>query len=965
VDLDVPAGEEHGFRIVAERSGPPPQNQVLETRSFFLIIDKKAPELPPVKLKTAADGFVALSADPEPGVRVAAYADNGDKPVYIADIAAPVPLAPVSFSALVWAVDAAGNVSAPLPLAFDFPLVVIENPVPGTWANPQRLLISGAGEKAVFWTDDGSDPLGPAGRPYTGPELIDRTGDVTLRAAFRHRDGHVEEEKILYRVAPDERIYAPSAGNPGAALFSSLRSLEEREIREHLSLPLPDNFRWSIGGEPGDLRGLSAVSGGNGLVVRPQPRIKRTVPLHLNAGGGVYRFVLTLNGRGAAPGEDFFGLLPADGEGAGERPLEHMTYIEGGAPASWDDGGRPKVAHAGRSRAMTWSPGGGVIRYAWDNDASWNFGAAPVCIPPEGGVLRWIIDRDDYIQGPFTAKIEALNLPPKPGSFGGRYAYRYVSPRNGNGDWRYAPGLFEADGEGGDLQTFDVCDGEDMEWCFITREGERVQKRRIDRLLPLPPALSGPGEGQWRRGPVRVAAEAAGEDEGARTYITVRLYYALGSVEEISGSGPLELKSATGEYADVRLEARSEDAAGNIGPQAIRHFILDPLTVYVSAAQADPSGEAGSGGRETGGRDLPFRSFEAALDFAGREGRRNIFLNCPVQLSKNIVFDRDMVIDGSFNERWERKGRSSVWVLPGVSLTARRGTLALRGLDIERRAAGPPFLRVLKGAALEIAGCGITHVGAAVSIDEGACLISDTRVIALMTDDRKVPVVQASDSRIRLIKNNFQLDGGNGLFLELKRGVLDIEETQFRVHCRRTGTALSLDGVKAEWKNLIAVTVAEDYCSAVEIKNSEVTMTGGSVWVSARDAVAALIDTSNTLFLGTQFLVSASFVSRALEARNIFPHVTGCLFIYSGTGRRSEVFSGLKIEGGRSAPLLPEPGIIGGNTFQSFTHIAGDHYAMENLAGFNRAFAPPGRPNVFRNAPPAGESRGPGGGGGR
>jgi hypothetical protein len=958
VDLDVPAGEEQGFRITAERSGPPPQNRILETRSFFLTIDKKAPEPPRVILKTAAEGFVALYADPEPGIRAAACAENGDTPVYIEDLSVPVPLAPVSFSALVWSVDAAGNASAPLPLTFDFPGFAIENPVPGTWANPQRLFISGAGEGAVFWTDDGSDPLGPAGRPYTGPALIGGTGDVTLRAAYRHRDGHIQEEKVVYRVAPDEGPPPNSAQNPAAALFSRLRSLEEREIRETMNLPLPDNFRWSIGGEPQDLRGLPASAGGP--VIRPQPRIGRTIPLHLSAGGGVYRFILTLNGGSGPPGEELFAAGPAGGNSAGERPVERVTFIDGGAPAAWEDGGRPKIVYAGSGRVLVWSPGEGEIRYAWNNDASWNSGAAPVCIPPEGGVLRWIIDRNDYTRGPFTADIEARSVPKSPGPLRGRYAYRYVSPRNGSGDWRYAPGLFDAGGERDEPQSFDVCDGEDMEWRFITQAGETVKKRRIDRLLPLPPELSGPGEGEWRRGPVRVSAEAPGEAGEARTFMTARLYYASGLVEEISGPGPLDLKSAAGEYADVRLEARVEDPSGNRGPPAVRRFILDPLTVYVSAA---PAGEGA--GRETGGRDRPFRSLETALDFARREGRQNIFLNCPVQLQKNIVADGNLVIDGSFDERWERKGRSSVTVFPGVSLTARKGTLSLRGLDMERRAPGPPFLRALKGAGLEITGCGITQTGAVISIEEGTGLISGTRITALMTEDTKTPAVQAAGSRIKLVKNNFQLDGGNGLFLDMRGGFLDIEDTQFRVNCRRTGTAVSLDGVKAEWKNLIAVAAAGDYCSAVEIKNSDLTMTGGSVWVSARDAVAVFSDTSETLFLGTQFLVSAAFVSRVLEARNIFPKATGCLFIYSGAGRRAEVFSGLKTEGGRTAPLLPEPGAIGENIFQSFTHILGDSYPVENLAAFNRRFAPPGRPNLFRAAPPAGESRGtsPGGGG--
>jgi hypothetical protein len=953
VDLEVDIGEEHEFRLIAECYSPPPNNQALESRNFRITIDRKAPEAPQVKLTSAAAGFISLRAEPAPGVKAAAYVDTGEKPLYIPDLDTPVPLPPVSVSALVWAVDAAGNASIPLPLSFDFPGLRVENPAPGIWANAQRLVISGAEGRAVFWTDDGSDPLGPAGKLYAGPELINRTEEIRLRVAFRHRDGHAEEEQILYHVAPDERPQALGFADGGAAqaageaiFLSNMRLLEDRDIRENFTLPLPGALFWSIGGEPRDLRGLSPAAGGNGLALRPQPGIRRIAALHLRAGGGVYRFMISLDGRGA--GGEGHEISRTAEEERGERAVENITFAEGGAPAVWEEGGRPQIIFCGNSRVLIWKDSPELIRYSWNNENSWFSGSAPVCIPPGGGQLRWIIDQGDRVRGPFTVKIEGRNIPKTPDHSQGRYAYRYAASQNGTGDWSYVPGTVEAGTGALDTAVFDVCDGEDMEWAFITLGGEKLAAWRVDRLLPLPPVLSAPGEGEWRRGPLRVGAEAFGEDGPVKKYISAHIRYDSGSVETVRGTGPLELKSATGEYAEVRLEARIEDAAGNLGPPAVRNFILDPLTVYVSAFPA------GGEGGETGGRDRPFRSLAAALDFAGKEGRRNIFMNSPQQLQKNVIADGNLVIDGSFNEQWERKGRSSLMILPGVSLTARRGTLSLRGLEMERRSPGAPFLVVQKNAELELVDCGIIHLGAALDINSAACFISNTRMLSLMADDRRLPSIRAAGSRLLLFKSDFQLEGGNGLCLEMKGGILSIEDTRFRLNCQKTGTALWLDRVRGELKNLSAAAVAGDYCSALEIGNSELTVSGGSLSVSARDAVAVLARDTEILFLGSEFLVNAVFVARALEVWNTFPHVTDCRFIFSGLSRQSEVFSGSKTGKDRTLSLLPEAGTVGGNVFVSFTHILGASYPMENLAGFNRRFAPPGRPNSFRKTPSPG-----------
>jgi hypothetical protein len=944
VDLNAAAGEEREFRITAECYSPPPQNRMLERRTFLVTIDRKAPELPPVKLETMAGGFLRLSAELPPGVKAAAYVDTGELR-YIADIDTPAPLPPVPLSALIWAVDSAGNASEPLPRTFDFPGVRVENPAPGTWANPQRLLIFGGQD--VVWTDDGSDPLGPGGKPYTGPELIDKTGEIYLRVAFRHRDGHVQEERIRYRVEPGGGGPPRQAGGAEDAFLVNLRFLEERNIRETLGFSLPDNFRWSIGGEPRNLQGLSELGGGNGLILRPQPGIRRALPLHLSAGNGIFRFILTLDG--SLPAAEEPGNFLSVPEDSGGRAVDNIVFADGGAPAAWEEGGGPKIITAGNSRVLVWSASPGQIRYGWNNDVSWSSGAAPVCIPPGGGLLRWIIDRDDRVLGPFTVNIEARRAAKTQDASRGRYAYRYVSPLNGSTGWRYVSELFDAS-SAMEAKAFDVCDGEDIEWAFVTLPGESLRTWRIDRLPPLPPVFDAPGEGQWRRGPVRVSAEASGGEEGKKS-ITARIRYASGIVETISETGPLVLKSSTGEYADVRLEARIEDAAGNIGPPAVRNFILDPLTVYVSRSR--PGASAAGEGGETGGRDRPFQSLDAALEFARREGRRDIFVNGSLQLQKDLIAAGDLVIDGSFNGRWERTGRTVLAVLPGVSLTARRGTLKLRGLDMERRAEGPPFLRALKRAGLELIDCGITSLGAVLTVEEGSCFMRNTRILSLISGEPRLPAIRAADSRLQILSSTFQLEGGNGLCLEMNGGVLDIEDTRFRLSCRRTATALSLNRIRGEWRNLEAELAAGDYCSALEIGGSDLTAIGGSFSVTARDAAAVLSNDTELLFLGTEFVVNSLFVARALEAWNIFPRVTDCRFVFSGSSRRSEVFSGSKTENGRTVSLLPEPGTIGGNVFFAFTHLLGGA-SMESLAGFNRRFAPPGRPNVFREAAPRG-----------
>ncbi|MDR0602328.1 MAG: hypothetical protein LBG42_08095, partial [Treponema sp.] len=602
LELDAGSGEERRFLITAERRSPPPLDGLLETRDFSVTIDKR----PPGTWKSE-DGAVFFR---EEGITIAALADFGDRLVYFPDLSSAV-IPPFPFNALIWASDDAGNFSVPVPHTFDFPGVRVENPVPGVWANPQRLVISGAGGGEIFWTDDGSDPLGPGGKRYRGPVPINRTGDVTLRVASpRFPAG----ETINYTVT------GPDTGTGGGKeeIFAFLRSLEEREIREEVSLPVPSGFLWSMGGtpdqspsrpfspEPFPGQGSSSSSAMRGPVLRSQDRVYRTAALHLAAAGAagsgsIWRFVFTLDGSGGMPPPQKPPFAPR-----GERVPEYAG-VSGGDVVPAGEAGSPRLVYHGRSRVVVWDQNV-RIRYTWDEEKDgplWFDASSPVPVPAEGGNLRWIVERDGAVQGPFLLDCEAL--PRVSGGNGsgasGCFAFRRHSsgaalPPSGPWDgWLPVSGLYDT-GDGFSFPSFDVCDGEDLEWCFLTAEGaEKIH--RADRLAPGIPGLSVPGG--WTRGPLILQPLIQDDDEHTIVHMRARVDYESGMTEIKTGTGSLSTGGRQ-EYAEVTVEAFLEDPAGNRGPRTSLRFVIDPLSVYLSIPGTGEGGHEAAEG-ESGGRD--------------------------------------------------------------------------------------------------------------------------------------------------------------------------------------------------------------------------------------------------------------------------------------------------------------------------------------------------------------------------
>jgi hypothetical protein len=415
--------------------------------------------------------------------------------------------------------------------------------------------------------------------------------------------------------------------------------------------------------------------------------------------------------------------------------------------------------------------------------------------------------------------------------------------------------------------------------------------------------------------------------------------YESGKTDTVSGTDSLYIEAE--EYTDVSVEAFLEDPAGNRGSVSVFNFVIDPVSVYLSAAGEE-------GGAETGGRDAPFRSLDRALEFCLRESRGRILMNGAHTVSESLIIDGDIRIDGAWDENW-RPGPASPVVIPaGVSLTVNGGTLELRGLAIQRRDGTEPFLYAA-GGNVSIETSSVTCRGAFLTAKGGAVGIAGSRVVSLPGASGRLPALAAAGAALRLSNSSFTAEGTHTLFLDMKDGSLDAETCSFALNGGRTGTLFRLEGTRGTLNGIDADITAADYSCALDITTAVLTVEGGKFFVTARDAAAFVTDNSSSVFLRTLFRVDAAFAARAMDIRGIFPHVTECGFVFAGNARRADVFA--------AGALLPAAGTIAANVFEYCTHILGDVYPVESLAGFNRAFAPPGRPNAALNAPRRGSGR--------
>lgn len=912
-ELGVPQGDERGFTLTAECYSP--QGELRESFSWYIYIDKKAPPLPDMEFRNSAGGLRLFKAGGEPSAVIRAFADIDGNLVFFPNMedaaSLPVDFFPSdSFQALVWAEDLAGNCSEFRGENLGISFVRIENPVPGVWLNQQTLIIAGAEGRDIYWTADGSHPLEPggSGRLYREPLRITREGRITVRIAWREDDGKIREDRVVYTV---------SEGGGVEAKLDSLFKSEERVISTPITIQLPHEWLWSMGEAPREQPEES-------VTLRPEPLITRAAALHLSPSpvSGIYRFVYLLDGGGKNIGK----------QGAGRMELSPDMTIK--KEFLYNSGEREAfppltLVSAGRCRVIAWPENQRDIYYSWGG--SWQEAKGPLTVPIQGGTLKWFTleNADSDFEGIYsTAILSVMSASGKRGISGGRIAFRNY---RGSSSWEYvsplldySPGIIRNPGR-------DVCDGEDLEWAFVSTGGKILEQQRRNRLSPPVPVIDGLPESGWTRGPLKLSINQ--DEEGIKGIIEARLRYASGAFEELRGTGSLEIASSSGELAELTLEAYLIDSFGNRGPVLLRKLVIDPKTIYVSS---EPSMGRSAGGAE-GDMDKPFTSLEEALAYANRQGIGNIRIAGNLELAKPITVSGKLHIDGAWkNGAVVNLKDAFCWNLNN------NADFTLSALRLERQKGGSQLINAGKTARLLLTDVDIVNEGPLLTMEGGVCAIADSRIELRVPGEKRSAAVSAADTVFVLKNSSVQLNGNYGLIFDLRGGSFSSEESELIAQGIRTSTLVALNRTRGNLKNTDLKTSALDYSSALEASGAELVISGGKLEVSARNTSALMLENCSAVVLETRIQVEGIFSTRAFEIRGQFPLVDSCRFYSTGSAASSEVFSGNEI---------PKAGNIAGNLFSGFTHIWGPGWPIERLKVFNQDYALPEKPNTASGRP--------------
>jgi len=968
ISLSAKSGESKIYEVVAERRSSPPENALLESRNFSIVIDTEVPAVPQIKGEQIEGSspmwMIRFSAPPDAWVEAVIDSDSS---VQLRKPTGNEVLVPGKrIKGIAWTADAAGNRSVPVSFAFEPFSMLLANPVPGTWANRQSLIVLSEGASSIFWTDDGSDPLGPSGKEYRTPVLVDRVGQVTVRAAARSPDG---------RIARDEATYTVSHSS-GTAV-SELALLRSAELSGHEEknrvILVPEGWFWDIGRAGESLVsaiGTPAFKGGRQVTLRSVEGLSRVVPFFVSDGKGLSRFAFLL-------------------DGGGRRLPSVMEPVIGP-----DTPNAPKEFTAGVARVLQWS--GLHIRYRWKGVKEWLDLSGPLMLPPEGGMLEWVVDRGNTWEGPYETLVKPalpesvfssgfpllsqgsgnslegiavagpvrIDVPPGlPGvrfslssDFGSGY-----QDETGNAHTAY----FELAAESSVL--VDLCDGEQNVWRLGTANETEPFLFTVDRRPPQPPVLNAPPAGSWLRSVP--AVDAVSEDAMVIAKVSWKLPDGTGGQRPYVPGTPLpRFTSSSVVYG---IEAWTEDEAGNKSVVVSRSFTVDESTIYVSAELENPNSAVSEGSRAR-----PLSSLSQAIELARKENRSRIQIAGSAELGSRVQVYDGLIIEGGYDLAWQKSsGKSSVRVLPGSGLVSEGGSARISDMDfIGTLSETAPFIE-LSSADLSLESCSFTFMGKGVSVvplirlsentrlTVGDCIFSSTvpvldlRSSTLLVSEgllalagfsgERAVAITARNSDIRFRNSRIsvkKMEGGKaipriGISIEAQGGKISLERSLLEAVASDSATGLALRGTSVSAVDSEVHASASRYAAAVSSDASGFAWTGGELNASGRDAVALLLESSLSAgFLKAAFRVNGTGVVRGIQFRGLSPELEDCSIFAEGGSRGAEAFAG------------DEPGIntLRGNSLYGFDYLLAGKFRTDDLQSFNKRFASPTRPNVLK-----------------
>lgn len=928
-ELPAVEGEERHYDLLAERLKPAPDDGLLDSRSFLVIVDA-SPPAPPV-LSARDTGGWTLSLSSEGRSRVDAVVESDGLLSNVRDLADGAKFDARHLSLLAWAVDAAGNSSEPVAYSGEPLELAVASPASGRWANRQRLVLFSEGAEEVRWTDKGSDPFGPQGQPYTGPVLIDKTGSVRIAIEARSHDGRVQRREISYFVEEKSE-----------EALASLREAEASPVLEESSVPIPAAFRWDAASafkdafpDATELR----YDGGKSVVLRPVRPLERAYSLLVGDTGVPRRYTFVLGGEEGTAAHSPSPEVDEEGTLVASADSEPPVADSGGA----EPPAMPVLRSSGAARALVWPRAASHVRYRLGANAQWSDATAPVPLPGSQVSVEWIVEDGSTESGPFTLQIpavEGFTDGPQPISSVSDGSTTPAAVILSPADSRKSA-LFSLQVPGSmwsrrislsseEKLVLDVCDGEALRWSVLPDGDKTGRSWIIDRAPPRLPRLEAPAEGSWLTRAVALSVSGEGSTS-AKVFRTSP----SGEVSTVAFVGSLRLEPSREGPETIRIEAVSVDNAGNASPTVVRSFTLDATTVYAGSDRRTP-------GEADGSRDRPFETLDQAIA-AARAGlltRVRVIaqtkLLAPVELSNGMIIEGGYRADGvSFG------GQSDVLVSPGASFIVDGGAAAsLVSLSI----AGDPssavgLVQVKAASALTLTGCDLRSGPVALEATGAKVSLTECHLLVTGGGSDRASALTAQDSTVSLERCRIDMATAAPVVsaLDCRGGTLTLRSVVANVRARGSAFALTLRDLALSAEDSDMTVVAVDYASALDAEKVSFTWKGGSLDGTARDAALVALDGCEGSFADASFRVAAESTARALLVTGSFPSIHDSNLFSAASARSSDAFSGTE----------PGPRSVGGNRFGGFYRIWTRRYAADDIAAFNRRYAPRDSANVI------------------
>ncbi len=669
-----------------------------------------------------------------------------------------------------------------------FAEVEVLNPVPGTWANRQVLVLAMPDGDDAFYSVNGADPL-VSGFAYDGPVQIDVTGNVEIRIVAVTADGIKTEKSVSYTVTE------PLQEKKDKTIDAFLDMMSSDAVycyKPGTVISIPASMQYAVGaGEPIFLQGTDISYSQDSVLVR-------YIPLMLTDGNSIWRYVIyPAEPVGLCTQRD----VPFRISNWTSVTFTDRKYIYSIDGKSWGPGTVPvsldrSVSHEIRWQSIAYEPGNPVQSFL---------------LPPKPELCKMKLENGE------------IRL-----SIAGDASYCIGSTGE-----NIAPGLFQE-------LTFDVFPGDSisgkLDLAFYSDnvyQGNLVADYDIDKRSPAAPVLLPSVKTLLSRMPVTVeiAAEKnaklfyalslpqnASEKSVAVLHTTAR----TGDYKELTGTRlVLDADSEEAEYLEVAVYA--QDAAGNKSSISEYGVVIDHCNYYFDAA-------AGTAGAD-GSREHPFTSLTDIPELFTVRNRSH-FIRLYIRGKQSVphgttVLQADCEIKGTENAELVFSAEDS-FILRAVSLDI-DNCLITRSSAATGPADQGIYLFVAENSVLDFNQCEVAATfgdnGIAISGSMSVISVSDSTVIS------QAGVYSAAFSldncRLKVLKSRISAIASTVVDFSMRNGYIELRSSDCKV-AGRIGRAAELLGtnciltdntfsgelsgnssVNPVWKDAAAVTIED------------------------------------------------------------------------------------------------------------------------------------------------------------